>query len=107
MSTLEMKLIKLPGRFVQVQLSGLKEVVEHHRENGEIVQFDSKEVERVDGAAVQFLLGVSQLQSQNANANPLISNINEVLHNAFVDMGVIDLISTDAEQPTPDSTHAA
>ena len=102
-----MKLVKLPGRFVQVQLSGLKEVVEHHRENGEIVQFDSNEVEQVDGAAVQFLLAVSQLQSQNANASPLINNINEVLHNALVDMDVIDLISTDSELTTPDSTHAA
>ena len=107
MNTLEMKLIKLPGRFVQVQLSGLKEVVEHHRENGEIVQFDSSEVEQVDGAAVQFLLAVSQLQSQNANASPLINSINEVLHNALVDMGVIDLISTDSELTTPNSTHAA
>ena len=107
MSKPEMKLIKLPVRFVQVQLSGLKEIVEHHRENGAIVQFDSDEVERVDGAAVQFLLGVSQLQSQNVSTDPLIKNINEVLNNAFVDMGVIDLISTDYEQPSTDSEHAA
>ena len=102
-----MKLIKLPNRFIQVQLNGLKEIVEHHRENSEIVQFDASEVERVDGAAVQFLLAVSQLQSQNADANSLIININDVLHNALSTMGVIDMISTDSEDPSSDSTHAA
>ena len=102
-----MKLIKLPSRFIQVQLNGLKEIVEHHRENGEIVQFDASEVERVDGAAVQFLLAVSQLQSQNADANSLIININDVLHNALSTMGVIDMISTDSKDPSSDSIHAA
>ena len=98
MSESNVKIIKLPGHFAQVQLSGLKDLVEHHRDAGEVMQFDADEVERVDGAAVQFLLAVSQLQAQNTADLPIIINMNEVLNNAFDDMGVVDLIKTDLVQ---------
>lgn len=98
MSVTNVKLVQLPSHFAQVQLGGLKDVVDHHIANDEQVQFDAEEVDRIDGAAVQFLLAVSRLQKKDAIATPLLINMNDVLKNAFDDMGVLELINTDSVQ---------
>ncbi len=93
------QVIELPSQFVQVQLNGLKSIVDNHRQDNQLVKFDASEVERVDGAAVQFLLAVSQLQLQMQGA--MVVNANEVMLNAFNDMGVVDLIKTDSVANPP------
>lgn len=85
--------IELPGQFAQVQLAGLKELVDHRRDGGAVIQFDAHALERIDGAAVQFLLSVSNMQSGN-DSSPLVINANEVLLSALADMGVADKITT-------------
>lgn len=83
--------IPLPNHFVQLQLGGLKEIVDHHLgdENSGGVQFDASELERMDGAAAQFLYAVSRLQG-DAGPDPLVVNANEIVFNALTDMGLID-----------------
>jgi ABC-type transporter Mla MlaB component len=85
--------IDLPGHFSQVQLAGLKELVDHHKEGGSVIQFDASALERIDGAAVQFLLSVSKTQA-GGDAAALVINANEVLISALSDMGVSDRITT-------------
>lgn len=85
--------IELPGQFAQVQLAALKEIVDHRLEGGAAIQFDASALERIDGAAVQFLLSVSKTQTAT-DAAPLVVNANEVLLNALTDMDVVDRIST-------------
>ena len=87
--------VELPIHFTQPQLGGLKDIVNHHRENGHVVQFDARDVERVDGAAVQFMVAVSKLQSE-ANNQPLLFNPNDVVLKALDDMGVHEHVSIDA-----------
>lgn len=96
MSTDNIKLVQLPSIFSQVQLSGLKEVVDHHLENGHRVEFDSADVDRIDGAAVQFLVAISKFQSSVDNPSQLMKNTNDVVINALDDMGVKDLIVPDS-----------
>jgi len=98
MSEINVKQVKLPSYFVQLQLSALKQTVHEHMENGDRVQFESAEVERVDGAAVQFLLAVHQLQSANDSSEPLMLDHNDVLVKACCDMGVGDLIDAQTTQ---------
>lgn len=90
-------MVELPSHFTQPQLVGLKDVVNHHRENGHVVRFDAREVERIDGAAVQFIVAVSKLQSETQN-QPLVVNPNDVVLKALDDMGVHEQISVDATQ---------
>ncbi|MFK7856187.1 MAG: STAS domain-containing protein, partial [Granulosicoccus sp.] len=78
MSDSKVGAIELPGQFAQVQLTALKELVNHQQEGGAVVQFDACALERIDGAAVQFLLSVSKTQTANAET-PLIINANEIL----------------------------
>lgn len=92
MSTVTAQTVQLPAHFTQPQLSGLKDVVNHHRENGHVVRFDAQEVERMDGAAVQFMLAVCKLQSDAEN-QPLVVNPNEVVLKALDDMGVHEHVS--------------
>ena len=94
MSDKAIKLIPLPGQFVQVQLGALKEIVNHQYEDGGVVQFDAHELERMDGSAAQFLLAVTKAQESDGPA--LVINANEILTNALTDMGLNDLISIEA-----------
>lgn len=97
MSNGSLQLIQLPDRFIQVQLGALKQIVNHHREDGVVVQFDAQELDRIDGAAVQFLLAVARLQGTNTQ-EALVINANDVMYEALSDMGVEDLITTDWKQ---------
>lgn len=101
MTSQDVELIKLPAIFSQVQLSGLKEIVDHHHQNGHHVEFDTSEVDRIDGAAVQFLLAISKYQLMAENPTVVMKNANEVVLNAFDDMGVKDLVFPDG--PTTSS----
>jgi len=103
MSADSVQVVELPSQFAQVQLSGLKDIVDHHRADGNSVQFNAAEVERMDGAAVQFLLAVSQLQSASS-ISPLVLNSNEIVQVAFADMGVIDMITTDNVPATSEAS---
>ncbi len=94
MSAVTVQTVQLPGHFTQPQLSGLKDVVNHHRENGHVVRFDAQEVERIDGVAVQFIVAVSKLQSKIED-QPLVVNPNEVVLKALDDMGVHQHVSMD------------
>ena len=93
MTTPEVKIVQLPGHFIQVQLGGLKQIVDHHRENDARVRFDASDVERMDGAAVQFLLAVNQLQAGADSVGPLIQNANDVLAKAIDDLGVSEFLT--------------
>lgn len=88
MSTVELQLVDLPGHFVQVQLTGLKDIVDHHHANGHRVQFNAANVDRIDGAAIQFLVAVCALQSDTKEDIPAVINTNEILCNAVEDLGV-------------------
>lgn len=90
------QVIELPSHFSQVQLAGLKDVIDHHCENGHPIRFDASALDRIDGAAVQFLLAVSNMQSAANNSDALVINTNEVLNKALKDMGMSDLIKTDS-----------
>ena len=105
MSSETVEMVALPSLFAQVQLSGLKDIVDHHRANGHEVQFDASALERIDGAAVQFLVAVSQLQD-TVQDKPLILNSNEVLQAALDDMGVAELVGATSEPCTTDSSLA-
>jgi len=94
MSAANAETVELPSHFTQPQLAGLKDIVNHHRENGNMVRFDAKEVERIDGAAVQFMVAVSAVQSDSDN-QPMLVDLNEVVLKAFDDMGVHEYISID------------
>jgi len=94
MSAANAQTVELPSHFTQPQLGGLKDIVNHHRENGHTVRFDAKEVERIDGAAVQFMVAVSALQGVSDN-QPMLVDLNEVVLKAFDDMGVHEHISID------------
>ena len=96
MSAMGLKVIDLPAHFAQVQLAGLKDTVEHHRENGCGVQFNAAEVERVDGAAIQFLVAVEKLQQQDSEKQLTLVNTNEVLHKAMVDMDAHERVNHDS-----------
>lgn len=108
MSGGDVQVVDLPSHFSQVQLAGLKDVVDHHVENGHPVQFNAGDLDRIDGSAVQFLLAVSIRQSTAEESGPVVINANEVLAKALNDMGVSDLIKTDSndnigpETQTPD-----
>lgn len=91
-----MQVVDLPSHFSQVQLAGLKTLVDHHVEDGHPVQFNAGELERIDGAAVQFLLAISKLQSKSDEGTAIVVNTNEVLINALNDMGVMDLIKCES-----------
>lgn len=98
MSTEQLQIIELPSHFIQVQLGGLKAIVDNHRQDNCRVQFDATEVERIDGAAVQFLISISQLQAQADKQDVVVVvvvNANEIITNALNDMGVANLIKTD------------
>ena len=97
MSAEQLQTIELPAHFVQVQLNGLKTLVGNHQQDNHRVQFDASEVERIDGAAVQFLVVLSQLQSQAGEQGALVVNANETMTNAFNDMGVVELIKFDID----------
>ena len=97
MSTAVTQMVELPSHFTQPQLGGLKDIVNHHRDNGHLVRFDAREVERVDGAAVQFMVAVSKLQSE-ADSQPLVVNPNEVVLKALDDMGVQEYVSMEAAE---------
>lgn len=97
MSGVTAQMVQLPSHFTQPQLSGLKDLVNHHRANGHVVRFDAKEVERIDGVAVQFMVAVSKLQS-NIEDLPLLLNPNEVVLKALDDMGVHQQVSMDDVQ---------
>lgn len=90
--------VMLPAMFTQMQLSGLKEIVNHHQDNGDIVQLDASDVERIDGAAVQFLLAVGKLQEQHDHSRELVVNTGDVVSNALNDMGLGDSVSFSAAQ---------
>ena len=90
MSESQTSAIELPSQFAQVQLSALKELVDHQHEGGATVQFDGSALERIDGAAVQFLLSVSKAQA--SEQAPLVINANEVLLSALDDMGMVEKI---------------
>lgn len=92
MSDSNSNIIPLPGQFVQVQLGALKDIVNHLKDDNNVVQFDAQAVERVDGAGVQFLLAVSRLQGDDTGM-ALVINANDVLQTALRDMGVDELIS--------------
>ncbi|MFK7891303.1 MAG: STAS domain-containing protein [Granulosicoccus sp.] len=87
MSEGQLEVVTLPGQFLQVQLGALKDIVDHLREDGSLVQFDAAGVERIDGAAVQFLLAVSKAQ-KNDEKQILVTNANKVLGDAVADMGL-------------------
>ncbi|MFK7995648.1 MAG: hypothetical protein AB8B87_16040 [Granulosicoccus sp.] len=95
MSGVEPQIVELPSHFSQVQLTGLKAIVDHHIVDGHSVQFDAKELERIDGAAVQFLLAISMLKLVADSPGAVVINSNEVLTKALIDMGVSDLIQTE------------
>ena len=97
MSNVSSQTVELPSHFTQPQLGGLKDIVNHHRDNGHVVRFDAQEVERVDGAAVQFMVAVSKLQSE-ANNQPLLFNPNDVVLKALDDMGVHEHVSIETNE---------
>ncbi|MFK8079974.1 MAG: STAS domain-containing protein [Granulosicoccus sp.] len=104
MSGAEVKIVELPGHFSQVQLAGLKTIVDHHVVDGHAIQFDATEMDRIDGAAVQFLLSVSAMQKAADNHGVMVVNSNQVLKNALNDMGVADLIKIDSvDTPAPET----
>lgn len=103
MSAQELEVITLPSHFSQAQLCGLKELVDHKLEDGHQLQFDAADIEKVDGAAVQFLLASAQVIENTGRAQPLVVNANQVLTNAFDDMGVLDLIKFHAQDETAKS----
>ncbi|MFK7862343.1 MAG: STAS domain-containing protein [Granulosicoccus sp.] len=100
MSSGVVQVVELPSHFSQVQLAGLKAIVDHHVVDGEIVQFDAQNLERIDGAAVQFLLALSLKQAAADEPVTVVVNSNEVLTNALDDMGMSDLIKTEVKDST-------
>jgi len=107
MSGGEVQVVQLPSHFSQVQLSGLKTIVDHHVDDGHQVQFDAIDLERIDGAAVQFLLALSALPSAVPKSGVLVVNANETLTAALDDMGVAELIKTESDKQDKPGTAAS
>ena len=78
-------LLPLPGEFVQPALSELKAQIDEKFVGGFYVQLDASEVERIDSAALQFLVAFANCDLAHV---PCIENMGEPLVVALADIGV-------------------
>ena len=86
MSDSKPHLLSLPGEFVQPALSELKAQVDEKFASKCYVQLDASMVERIDSAALQFLVAFASCDLAHV---PCIANMGEPLEIALGDIGVL------------------
>lgn len=85
MSESKPQVLQLPGEFLQPALSELKAQVDEKFSDGSYVQLDASNVERIDSAALQFLVAFAHCDFAHV---PCIANMKEALVVALGDIGV-------------------
>ena len=85
MSDSKPHLLSLPGEFMQPALSELKAQIDEKFASGCYVQLDASMVERIDSAALQFLVAFANCDFAHV---PCIANMGEHLEIALGDIGV-------------------
>lgn len=85
MSESSITILELPSEFVQPALSELKTQIDKNFAGQSYVQLDASNVERIDSAALQFLVAFASCDLANV---PCVLNVGEPLVVALMDIGV-------------------